>query len=216
MDTKQEAEDNPSQDQISPGSDRIGVTESSGSTSAEREKSNREQTNTQTDAETLSLDLIFDVLKNERRRRVIRYLRDYESQVSLSDLAEHIAALENDTEVASITSSQRKRVYVGLYQCHLPKMADMEIIEFNQDRGIIELGEKAPQLYRYLDNETAQPQETHWYYLAIGVAGFVATMLSLLLIQTTVVPIALTSFTMAIAVLGYSANELRKIRGQEQ
>jgi len=133
----------------------------------------------QAGADELSLDLIFEILKNERRREVIRYLRDHEKQVTLSDLAEHIAALENDTDVASITSSQRKRVYVGLYQCHLPKMADMGIVQFNQNRGIVSLGENAPQLYQYFDNHSEDDRDWHRYYLGLsgaGAAGFVASL----------------------------------------
>jgi len=50
-----------------------------------------------TTADPLSLDLVFEVLKNERRRRVLKYLSESSSEtVSLSDLAEHIAAIEND------------------------------------------------------------------------------------------------------------------------
>lgn len=124
-------------------------------------------------AQELSLDLIFEILKNERRREVIRYLREHEQQVTLSDLAEHIAALENDTDIASITSSQRKRVYVGLYQCHLPKMADMGIVQFNQNRGIVSLGENAPQLYEYLDNQSPKTRPWHEYYLGLSGVGVV-------------------------------------------
>jgi len=171
--------------------------------------SNERSVQDTTEEESLSLDLIFEVLKNERRREVIRYLRDHESQVSLSDLAEHIAALENDTDVASITSSQRKRVYVGLYQCHLPKMADMGIIDFNQNRGIIRLGDKAEQLYVYLDNERVQDREWHWYYIAIAVTAAVATTLSLLLASATIVPLVVTTVGTILAVGGCSVLQMR-------
>jgi len=156
------------------------------------------------DEDQLSLDLIFEILKNERRREVIRYLRDHEQRVTLSDLAEHIAALENDTDVASITSSQRKRVYVGLYQCHLPKMADMGIIDFNQNRGIIELGDKAPQLYTYLDNDSSDNDDWHWYYLTIAISAGVATVFSLFFLSQTLIPMVLTSVATVIAVSGCS------------
>lgn len=159
--------------------------------------------------EPLSLDLIFEVLKNERRREVIHYLRDHEQRVSLSDLAEHIAALENDTDVASITSSQRKRVYVGLYQCHLPKMADMGIIDFNQSRGIIELGTKASQLYPYLDNESSDETEWHWYYLTVGISAGVATLFSLFFLSQTIVPLAMTTVATIVAVSGCSVLQWR-------
>jgi hypothetical protein len=123
------------------------------------------------DKTELSLDYVFEILKNERRRRVLSYLRTHDERVTLSDLAEHIAALENDTDVASITSSQRKRVYVGLYQCHLPKMDDMGVVDFNQNRGIVELGPHAAQLYEYLDNESEATRNWPMYYLGIATVG---------------------------------------------
>lgn len=197
MGTKQKGSDGPSEEGRS------------NTLSSEEGVSNERSIQDTDEDESLSLDLIFEVLKNERRREVIRYLRDHESQVSLSDLAEHIAALENDTDVASITSSQRKRVYVGLYQCHLPKMADMGIIEFNQNRGIIRLGDKAEQLYVYLDNESVQDREWHWYYIAIAVTAGVATVLSLLLVSTSIVPMVVTTMGTIVAVAGCSVLQMR-------
>ena len=122
-------------------------------------------------AEELSLDLIFEVLKNRRRRDVIRYLKERDERTSLSDLAEHVAALENDTTTQALTSSQRKRVYVGLYQCHLPKMDDMDIVNFNQDRGYVELGANVDQLDPYLDPVTNEGNDWHKYYLGISGLG---------------------------------------------
>ncbi|MGM0718349.1 MAG: DUF7344 domain-containing protein [Halobacteriota archaeon] len=90
--------------------------------------------------EQLPLDDIFDLLRNQRRRGVLRYLRDEtDGTATLDELAEHIAAKENDIEISQLTSSQRKRVYIGLYQCHLPKMDELGIIAYDQNRGTIEL-----------------------------------------------------------------------------
>lgn len=105
---------------------------------------------TRDDPEPLTKDVIFDILKNQRRRRVLGYLRKRRTS-TLSDVAEHVAALENEKEVESLTSSERKRVYVGLYQCHLPRMSDAGIIEFNQARGTIELREATDIMFLYLD-----------------------------------------------------------------
>lgn len=90
--------------------------------------------------EPLEIGEVFELLKNERRRRVIAFLKEQEDGTSTLDvLAEHIAALENDVDVAQLTSSQRKRVYIGLYQCHLPKLDEFGVIEFRKNRGIIHL-----------------------------------------------------------------------------
>ena len=119
----------------------------------------------------LPLDVIFELLKNQRRRHLLRYLDERDGKVPLGELAEHVAALENDTTVNALTSGQRKRVYVGLYQCHLPKMDDAGVIDFNRDRGLIELNESAAQLDAYLDEDTETERAWHNYYLGLTVAG---------------------------------------------
>lgn len=101
--------------------------------------------------EALPLDVTFEILKNRRRRLVLEYIRDMEESTTIGELAEHIAAIENDTTVQQLNAQQRKRVYIGLYQCHLPKMDDAGVVEFNQDRGLIALGANVEPLYEYLD-----------------------------------------------------------------
>jgi hypothetical protein len=99
----------------------------------------------------LAKDVLFDLLKNQRRRDALTYLAANDGRTTLSDMAEHIAAKENDLPVESINSKQRKRVYIGLYQCHLPKLADAGVVDFDKDRGTIELCDLATQLYPYID-----------------------------------------------------------------
>ncbi len=120
-------------------------------------------------ASDLPLDQVFEILKNRRRRLVLHYLEEHDGESSLSDLAEHIAAIENDTTIKAISSTQRKRVYVGLYQCHLPKMDDMNIIDFDQNRGTVVLSQNADQVRSYL----GEPDERAWHkmYLGLSLSG---------------------------------------------
>jgi hypothetical protein len=114
-----------------------------------------EQPEQQEDAqELLSKDTIFELLKNQRRRDAIRYLKENDGEAKLGDMAEYIAAKENDIEIAQLSSSQRKRVYIGLYQCHLPKMANSGVIDFEKNRGDITLKSMAEQLEPYLGDST--------------------------------------------------------------
>jgi len=168
------------------------------SESAENE-SEQAETTAPAEPEELSLDLIFEVLKNRRRRDVIRYLEEQSERTSLSDLAEHVAALENDTTTQALTSSQPKRVYVGLYQCHLPKMDDMDIVNFNQDRGYVELGANVDQLDPYLDPVTTDDQSWHTYYLGLSGLGVGAIAISLAAGLTA----ALTQVLLGVVVAGY-------------
>ncbi len=157
----------------------------------------------------LPLDQVFEIAKNERRRNALRYLRSHEAPVKLGTLAEHIAAVENDTTVKAISSQQRKRVYVGLYQCHLPKMDDMHIVEFNQNRGLIELGPNAEQLYPYIDDE--DEQETRWpqVYLGLSAAGGLLLLASLTVGSTVGLTPALAAAVSIAAVGATSAVHAR-------
>jgi len=150
----------------------------------------------------LSLNHVFEILKNERRRTVLHYLADTDEEiVSLGTLAEHVAAVENDTTVARVTSKERKCVYVGLYQCHLPKMDDMDIVEFNQSRGTIALGPNADALYTYLEDSDARTRPWPLYYGAVVALGSVLLLVSLLggaavgLTPTVVAMVALIGVT---------------------
>lgn len=108
----------------------------------------------------LSKDVIFGLLSNRRRRGILQYLAANGPETTLNDLAAEIAARENDTEIELLTSQQRKRVYVALYQVHLPKMDDADVIDFESTRGTVEIRPNAAQLYRYLEMGSADPTES--------------------------------------------------------
>lgn len=122
----------------------------------------------------LPLDVVFDLLKNRRRRLVLGYLVDGSEPCSLSDLAEYIAAVENEKTIEEISTSERKRVYVGLYQGHLPRLDDADVVHFDDDRGTVTIGENASQLLSYLNGDGDSPQIRASQYLAIAMVGGVA------------------------------------------
>lgn len=105
------------------------------------------------DGETLELDEVFHILQNERRRQVLMHLKDVEGTVNMRDIAEQIAAWENDTTVENLYSDQRQRVYIALYQSHLPKLDDLGVIEYNQARGSIEPTPLVEDVTQYLEVE---------------------------------------------------------------
>lgn len=104
----------------------------------------------------LSDDKMFHLLQNERRRQVIRYLSDVEGTVSMRDIAEQVAAWEHDTSVQALKSDERQRVYIPLYQNHLPKLDEEGVIEYNQSRGTVKRTELADQLEQYLDTQSEE------------------------------------------------------------
>ncbi len=127
-----------------------------------------------TNGSELSIDETFELLKNARRRAVVRYLLQQEGKANLSELAEHIAAAENGISVHELSSDQRKRVYIGLYQCHLPKMDNLGVIEYDKNRGSIVLQESVSQLLPYMELPEDRTDETPT--LVLGAAGGIAAL----------------------------------------
>lgn len=128
----------------------------------------------------LPLEQVFDVLRNERRRLILVHMADDEGPYTIGELAEHVAAHENDKPVVQLSSDERKRAYVGLYQAHLPKMDAMDIVEFNKSRGRIELGPNYGRVEPYLQGRTTEFDGDCWprRYLGLSVAAAVLVTLA--------------------------------------
>lgn len=95
-------------------------------------------------------ETVFDVLASRRRRLILEHLLSVEGVVSAGDLAEHIAAIETGTSVDQLSSYDRKRVYVSLYQNHLPKLAAANVIDYDVDRKTVQVGDSIEALEPYL------------------------------------------------------------------
>lgn len=100
----------------------------------------------------LEKDHLFHILQNGRRRAVLRYLLSHDAtSFELGDIAEAVAAWENDVSVRQVTSTQRQRVYISLYQNHLPKLSSYGVVEYDQPRGTVEPTPRVEQFAPYLE-----------------------------------------------------------------
>ena len=131
------------------------------------------QTVDQPEGDSLSIDDIFTVLSNERRRLVLRHLKATEGPVRVRDLSHQVAAWENGVAVEELNYKQRKRAYTSLHQTHLPKLNDCGIIAYDRDRGIVSLTDRVAELDFYL--EVVNPNDIPWsqYYLGLAVVSLV-------------------------------------------
>lgn len=89
-----------------------------------------------------------NVLAFARRRRAIEYIATQEGTISVGELAEYIAAAENDCTINEVTSDERSRVYISLIQQHLPKLERLDLIDYDDDRKEIEPTEKCARVWR--------------------------------------------------------------------
>ncbi|WP_231741192.1 hypothetical protein [Halorubrum sp. CBA1125] len=123
------------------------------------------------DTESLTPDSVFELLSNHRRRMVLYYLRRNGGSVGMQELAKQIASMENDVPADELTSQQRKRVYVSLYQTHLPKMAEMDTIDYDKESGIVRLTERADDIDEYLTTNDRSTYPWTFHYLLLVIAG---------------------------------------------
>lgn len=116
--------------------------DSDGSTAIAHPKSSNE--------ESLAMDRVFDALAHQRRRHVLHCLRNYDQTMALADLADEVSVRENETAITEISAEEVKRVYISLYHTHIPKLQDVGVVEYSQERDTVTLLDTADQLDEYL------------------------------------------------------------------
>lgn len=149
----------------------------------------------------------FDILSSARRRYVISILHRRGEPIELTELAEEIAALEGDVTVDDLGKQQRKRVYVSLYQTHVPKLADAGIVTYDSDAGTVALARGSREVDAYL---TQRSGTGRWgtYYLSFSV--FVGGLLALVIADVGVFAQIPAAVVAAITVVGFGSLALRQ------
>jgi DNA-binding transcriptional ArsR family regulator len=117
----------------------------------------------------LTTDALFQILGNSRRRFIIRHLYQTERPVDLKKLAALIAADEEGTTPEALTDEERQRVYVSLYQTHLPTLTESGLVSYDEDERLLSLDRRA------LEEHCADATNT-WLvgYAAIALVGMLA------------------------------------------
>lgn len=153
------------------------------------------------DTEPLPRDEAFDILSNRRRRYALYYLSSEGDGITLQSLAREIAAWENEVPPESLSKKQEKRVYVSLYQTHIPKLASAGIVEYDDETGVITLRDRARDVTPYL-RAGRRDYTDRWYryYLALVVASTV--LFSLTALEVSVfgaIPLTVVGFLIILA-----------------
>lgn len=133
------------------------------------------------DRTELTRDQIFDILSNQRRRYILLYLSRQDTGATVQELSEQIAMWENDVTAEELSDKQRKRVYVSLYQTHIPKLDESGIIDYDEETGDITLTTQARSVQAYLqeEEEGLDPWPIVYFTLvALGMLIFTATTMN--------------------------------------
>lgn len=119
----------------------------------------------QSERSELGKDQIFEVLSNSRRRRLIYLLYHAGGEGDLRDLAREIASAEQDTPA---DEDQYKRLYISLYQTHVPKLEEYGIVEYNSDTKQVTLTDRVDQVISIFHE---QDKQRRWWRYYAGLAA---------------------------------------------
>lgn len=111
---------------------------------------------------TITKGEVLNLISTPRRRLAIDCLAEHDDPVTLSDMAEWVAAEQEHCAVADLDAQQRKRAYIPLYQNHLPKLKEAGVVEMPEGRsGPISPGPAFKQVRRTMDaiDESFLPPE---------------------------------------------------------
>ncbi|MFP8953057.1 hypothetical protein ACLI4Z_08815 [Natrialbaceae archaeon A-arb3/5] len=148
---------------------------------------------------------LFDVFSNARRRQTVQFLKRQGGSCDLAPLVEQVAAWENDTDTDEVTRTQRRRVYISLYQTHLPMLEDHGIVDWDPDGHAIELLPDEEIFEPYLDRRLGSERPWHRFYTAAAALGVVALAVTWLAVGSTATTIALiVALALCIVVLALS------------
>lgn len=162
--------------------------------------------------EELELDDAFNILSNSRRRYILYYLYTNEGPATIDELAGQIAAWENEIPVEELDDTARRRVYVSLYQTHLPKLDDFGIADYDRDEGQVQLTDRADEIVRYLPVHESESRDFTWYYVALA-GGALVLMLG---IFVNLIPAGVAAVVVALGLLALVAYQFLLSRESEQ
>ncbi|WP_266080044.1 DUF7344 domain-containing protein [Haladaptatus caseinilyticus] len=84
-----------------------------------------------------SLDAVFDVLANLRRRFALSYLQDRSTPIAIADLIAEVAAHQHETTPNEIPDEIVQRERIRFHHIHLPKLVDANLVAVDTDRNTV-------------------------------------------------------------------------------
>lgn len=156
---------------------------------------------------------LFDVFSNARRRRTVQFLNQQGGSCDLAPLVEHVAAWENDTDPDDVTRTQRRRVYISLYQTHLPMLEDHGIVDWDPEGHEIELLPNADRFEPYLGRTLESQHAWHRFYataIALGVVAFGFSWLSIGPLTSGLAPIVALALCVVVFCLSVAQRVSRR------
>ena len=161
----------------------------------------RERTGTSNESQTdIDEREIHDILRNWRRRMVIKELKSSVRSVTLRELAETIA--EAETGESPPPRNVRNSVYNSLHQTHLPKMDEAGVIEYDSNRKTVSIERRAREVGLYMEVVTQYGITWATYYrrlLLLALFTLVGSEIGVPILANTPPLVLLSAFLAVVA-----------------
>lgn len=86
-----------------------------------------------------SLDALFEVLSDRRRRILLELLRTTDAPIALADAVREVLEREHETQFGELSDEIVEDVHVSLHHVHVPKLVTAGLVEYDADRRTLEL-----------------------------------------------------------------------------
>jgi DNA-binding transcriptional ArsR family regulator len=101
------------------------------------ERQTKVHTSPPSERSEISVEAIFDVLSSPYRRYVLSYLSDATTPTTIGDLAYHLAAWEEDTNIDEVSDEEATEAEILLYHVHLPKLTTVGLVTYDAESGAV-------------------------------------------------------------------------------
>lgn len=84
----------------------------------------------------VSYDEMLQLLSNSRRRFVLAYMDEFEEPYELRSITNALTCFDQGKMPQELRSSEKKKYRVSLYQHHIPKLDNAEVVEYDRTTDI--------------------------------------------------------------------------------
>lgn len=145
-------------------------------------------------------DRVFELLANPRRQLLLRNLAERGGGAPLRDVSRVIAAQETGTDPEEIDGDAVTRVYISLYQTHVPALQDGGLVEYDDEEKVVTLDEYPDEITEILKNWARRRRRWARYYLYVAYA--LAGLAAVYVLRIVPLPDGLLSAATLVAALG--------------
>ncbi|WP_226012183.1 DUF7344 domain-containing protein [Halomicrobium salinisoli] len=104
---------------------------------------------------SISYDSVVDVCRDRHRRIVLAVLAGEQRRLTVNDLTKAIAKHNHHVAVTEMATEDLSGLQLSLHHLHLPKMEAAGLVDYDQERGLVEPTEQfeqvRPQLSALID-----------------------------------------------------------------